>query len=470
MLSNALPFLILLAGLVVVIGGIVVLRLHAFLALISAALLVSLLAPGDWGEKAARVATAFGDTAAGVGIVIALAAIIGAAMTRSGAADRIVAMFLSLLGEKRGPAVLMASGFTLSMPVFFDTVFYLLVPLVRSMYRRMKRSYILLLMAAATATVAHALVPPTPGPLIVAQTLDVDLGTMILFGCLVGVPAALSGLWFAAYADRRMPDVEPPQDATTEDGVGDDDEARLPGLGAALAPILVPIALITLNTIAGARIDLAALAAGNGMYAILARAVMVLGNPNIALLLSAALALLTLAWRRRESFGQLAATIEQALLSGGTIVLITAAGGAFGGMLREAGLAQAVQQTFGDHAASGLGFLLLAFLVAGLIRFAQGSITAAMIVTSAMFAAMLATAEPDALGYHRVYLALAIGSGALILSWMNDSGFWIFSRMGGLSEAQTLRTWTPLLTLLGCVAMAVTLLLAFLAPQAFGLP
>lgn len=468
MLSAYYPFLILLVGLVIVIGGIVMLRLHAFLALITAALVISLMAPGQWGEKATRVAEAFGDTAAGVGIVIALAAIIGAAMTRSGAADRIVAMFLDLLGERRGPAALMASGFTLSMPVFFDTVFYLLVPLVRSMYRRLGRSYVLLLMAAATATVAHALVPPTPGPLIIAQTLGVDLGVMILFGCLVGVPAAISGLWFAQFVDRRMPDVTPPEDAIA-DAVAQD-ERRLPGLVVSLAPVVVPIALITLNTVLSARVDLTELAAAGGFAALCARAVLVLGNPNIALLLSAAIALITLAWWRREDLSHLAATIEHALLSGGMIVLITAAGGAFGGMLRAAGLAEAVQQAFGDHAAGGLGFLLLAFLISALIRFAQGSSTAAMIVTSAMFAAMLSASGTETLGYHPVYLALAIGSGSLALSWMNDSGFWIFSRMGGLTEAQTLRTWTPLLTLLGCVAMLLTLLLAIVIPGAFGLP
>jgi GntP family gluconate:H+ symporter len=399
--------------------------------------------------------------------VIALAAIIGAAMTRSGAADRVVRMFLDLLGERRGPVALMASGFTLSMPVFFDTVFYLLVPLVRSMYRRTRRNYVLFLMAAATATTAHALVPPTPGPLIIAQTLGVDLGLMILFGCLVGVPAAMTGLAFAHMADRRLPDAQPPHDAIAE-AAADDDRA-LPSLAVSLAPIVLPIALITLNTVVGARVDLADIAAGAGPAPLLARAVVVLGNPNIALLLSAAVALLTVAWQRSETAGQLSKTIEHALLSGGMIVLITAAGGAFGGMLREAGLAAAVQQAFGNQAAGGVGLLLLAFVVSALIRFAQGSSTAAMIVTSAMFAAMLSSAGPETLGYHRVYLALAIGSGSLVLSWMNDSGFWIFARMGGLTEAQTLRTWTPLLTLLGCVAMMLTIVLSIIAPAAFGL-
>jgi len=464
------PFLILLVGLVIVIGGIVGLRMHAFLALIVAALVVSLLAPGDWATKVSRVADAFGSTAAGVGVVIALAAIIGSAMTGSGAADRIVLMFLRLLGDKRGAGALMSSSFVLAMPVFFDTVFYLLVPLVRSMYRRTRRNYVLYLMAVATATTAHALVPPTPGPLVVSQTLGVNLGTMILFGCLVGLPAAFAGLAFARIVDRRMPDVTPPEDAIAEEAQGV--EPKLPGIGLSLAPVLVPVALIALNTVLGTRIDLVALAAGSGSGAVLSRSVLVLGNPNMALLVSAAIALATLAWRRRENAGQLASMVEHALMSGGMIVLITAAGGAFGGMLRAAGLADAVQHAFGAQAAGGLGLLLLAFFVSALIKFAQGSSTAAMIVTSAMFAAMLvpsgAAAGSYSLGFHPVYLALAIGSGSLVGSWMNDSGFWIFAKMGGMTEAQTLRTWTPLLALLGIVAMVFTTLLALVAPGAFG--
>lgn len=508
------PFVILLVGLVIVIGGIVWLRLHAFLALITAALVVSLMAPGAWGDKAPRVAEAFGSTAAGVGIVIALAAIIGAAMTGSGAADRVVLMFLRLLGEKRSATALMASGFVLSVPVFFDTVFYLLIPLVRSMYRRTGRTYVLYLMAVACATTTHALVPPTPGPLMIAQTLGVDFGVMILFGCLVGAPAALVGLGFSKVMDRRMSDIVPPEDAIADEAPGE--QQPLPGLLLSLAPIVLPVLLITLNTALSAQMDLAQAAGGEGAAALVARLLSVLGNPNLALLLSASIALATLAWRRHEGAARLSTTVEHALLSGGMIVLITAAGGAFGGMLRVAGLADAIQEVFGESAAGGLGLLALAFAVSALIKFAQGSSTAAMIVTSAMFFAMLAPAsaavdpaaiaysaiaqsaaslegattgvmtlaaavgaagvappatgiQASALGYHPVYLALAIGAGSLVGSWMNDSGFWIFAKMGGLSEAQTLRTWTPLLALLGTVAMALTMLLAIVLPDAFGL-
>jgi GntP family gluconate:H+ symporter len=198
------PLLVLGVGLAVVIGSIIFLRVHAFLALIAAAIAVSLLAPGEWAEKIPRVAEAFGSTAASVGVVIGLAAVIGMAMTASGAADRIVGMFLRLFGEQRGATALTASGFTLAIPVFFDTVFFLLVPLVRSMYRRTGKHYVKYLVAAGSCAAAHALIPPTPGPLIVAGTLGVDLGVMMLMGFVVALPAAVASMIFGSWIDRRL--------------------------------------------------------------------------------------------------------------------------------------------------------------------------------------------------------------------------------------------------------------------------
>jgi GntP family gluconate:H+ symporter len=455
-LTIAYPLFVLFTGLVVVVGGIVVLRMHAFLALISAATIVSLLAPGEWSEKIPRVAEAFGSTAAGVGIVIALAAIIGMAMTASGAADRIVRAFLGLFGEQRGGTALMASGFTLAIPVFFDTVFFLLVPLVRSMFRRTGKHYLKYLIAAASCAVAHALIPPTPGPLIIAETLGVDLGVMLLVGTAVAVPAAFSSLAFGAWADRHIV-VTPPRTPSVAEAPLSRDGIEPPALGWSLAPILVPVLLITANTIFRA-LDAEALPGLAGTLA-------VLGNPQLALLLAAFIALWTW-WRHsRPSRVQVSDAVGEALMAGGVIVLITCAGGAFGGALRAAELAPAIQFLAGDAGGGGFGLLLMAFGVAALIKFAQGSSTAAMIVTSAMLAAMV---DPATLGYHPVYVATAIGSGSLVGSWMNDSGFWIFARMGGLTEMETLATWTPLLALLGTVSMVMTLLLAAILPMAPG--
>src|SRR3989454_9622913 len=237
------PLLILLVGMTTILAGILGLRLNAFLALIPAAIVVSLLAPGEPAVKIARVAEGFGRTAGSIGVVIALAAIAGKAMMESGAADRIVTAFLALLGMQRGATALCATGYVLSIPVFFDTGFFLLVPLARSMYARTNRNYLKYIMAiAGGAAATHTLVPPTPGPLAVAGTLGVDLGTMVLVGLVVALPAAGGGLLLAGWVDRRMPVV--PQASAMAPAATE----PLPGLVTSLMPIVLPGLLISSNT------------------------------------------------------------------------------------------------------------------------------------------------------------------------------------------------------------------------------
>src|SRR5690606_3470138 len=181
-------------------------RVNAFIALIVAAFAVSLMAPGELATKISRVATAFGSVAGSIGIVIALAAVIGKALMDSGAAQRIVNALTDTLGEKRAPVALMGSGYVLAVPVFFDTVFYLLVPLARSLWTKERRHYVLYsLSIVAGAAVTHTMVPPTPGPLFMADALGVDLGTMILVGILVGLSMAIGGYFVAVAIAKWRP-------------------------------------------------------------------------------------------------------------------------------------------------------------------------------------------------------------------------------------------------------------------------
>jgi GntP family gluconate:H+ symporter len=492
---------VLAIGIAVVLGGIVLLRANAFLALLTAALVVSLLvgsevSPGAGSvvDPVVRVVDAFGATAGAIGIVIALAAVIGEAMMRSGAADRIVRAFLAVLGEKRGATAMMSSGFVLSVPVFFDTAFYLLVPLARSLYKTTGRHYLKYLVAIAAGGVAtHAIVPPTPGPLFVANVFDVNLGVMIILGAVVALPAAITGLVYGVWLDRRMPLTpggEASEEASGELPTAAPEEARLPGLTLSLTPIVLPILLITGNAVVktlahqqliaadpaarllrGGALNLAILQAGeagSGLGAAF-RWTNVLGNPNLALFLSAVIALLTLWSRRRFLDVPIPKIVETALMSGGVIILITAAGGAFGATLRAAGLGDAIRQLAEAQVSSGgapallsgLPLLGLAFAVASLIKFAQGSSTTSMIVTSGMIVAMI---DPTQLSFHAAYLVAAIGGGSLVGSWMNDSGFWIYAKMGGLTEIQTLKSWTPTLVIVGTVAFVITVILAGVLP------
>ena len=525
------PLLILVVGVVVVIGLIIVLRVNAFIALITAAILVSLLSPGEVSEKISRVAAAFGSTVSAIGIVIALAAVIGTCLMDSGAADRIVRAFLKVLGEKRSSWALMGSGFVLSVPVFFDTVFYLLVPLARSLYRRTQKNYMLYLMAiCAGGCITHTLVPPTPGPLYIANQLGIDLGLMIIMGAAVALPTAIVALMVCRLINRF---VEIPMRSVSGQAEPEPvPDEQLPPLGLSLLPVLLPVILISAHTIAtalanaelvnqmtpqivnaeieansegakklakklvSAKIvapgeDIEALAeqikeanikvnaeeAGQLAAKLVAAEVFadnpdaphgarnctkitaITGDPNLAMFLSAVIAMSLLVWKRKLPLKELAQTVDRSLMSGGVIILITAGGGAFGAMLREAGIRAAIEGLF-----TGSSMIFLAvFVVSSLLKFAQGSSTVAMMTTVAIFSTMGISTEM--LGCHQVYLALAIGAGALVGSWMNDSGFWIVSRMGVLTETEALKSWTLLLAVLGITSFGFTLLFSRLWPM-----
>jgi len=454
------PLIILVVGIITIVLMITRLRMNAFIALLTSAVVVSLLAPGDLAEKISRVAEEFGKTAGNIGIVIALAVVIGKCMMDSGAADRIVRGFLSLLGEKRAATALMASGYVLSVPVFFDTVFYLLVPLARSMHRRTQKHYLKYALAiAAGGVVTHSLVPPTPGPLVMADNLGIDIGVMILIGAAVAVPASIVGMFVSGWLDRRMNiEMRPLAGGMSEPEPLED--SLLPPLWLSALPIVLPVALVSANTIVRA----AAKSAPEESYlSQVAETAAVLGNVNLAMLISTAVALWMLKSKRQLSNVQLAQVVEVSLMSGGMIILITAAGGAFGAMLKAAGIGQAIVDLL-KWPATGIMLLVLGAFMASLMKIAQGSGTVAIITASAFIAAMIPSDQT--LGYHRALLATAIGGGSMICSWMNDSGFWVFVKMTGLTEAEGIKSWTPLVAIVGLTAVVVSLVLAIILPMA----
>lgn len=324
--------------------------------------------------------------------------------------------------------------------------------------------YILfLLVVASGAIIGHTLIPPTPGPLLMASLLKIDLGMMFLIGSMIGIPTAVVTLFAAKAIDRRLNiPMRAYQGETPLEPLADE---RLPSLGWSLAPVLLPIVLIAANSVVETVANNTSVSLNLALLCVQARSVTsIVGNPSLALMLSALIAMWVLLRARELTFKQLSVVTESALQSGGTIILITAAGGAFGGMLRESGLAETICGFVGEETGQGLGTLVLClgFGVAAVMKWAQGSGTVAMITTAGMFAGMGVSSEM--LGCHPAYLAMAIGSGSATGSWLNDSGFWLFSRMGGLSEWETLQTWTVMLLILGSTSFCFTLLFAWLLP------
>jgi len=451
------PLAILVTALVIVIGGVLVFRLHPFVILIVAAFAVALLTPAAAEQSSAgqRVADGFGKTAHDIVIVIAMASILGTCLSAAGGARRIVVSIQSLVGERRTPLALLLAGFVLGIPMFAETVFYLLVPLARAIWERSGRGYLLgVLSIVAGATMTHSLVPPTPGPLFVADALGVDMATMILVGLVVGLVAALAGFAYACWADGRWP-LEP-RAVTGAAGNGGEDVAagdlsgRMPPLWAALLPILLPVVLISL--------DSAAQSAPGLLHPGLAAAVRFAGEKNLALSIAALISILVLA-ASGVGLPKVRATIAEA----GSIILVIAAGGALGTALRQAGLAQL---SAGVGGGSGLALIPIAWLVTAVIRVAQGSATVAMITAAGVMGPIVLD---GGLPFHPVFIAMAIGCGSKMGMWMNDSGFWVVSRMSGMSEVQTLRTAAVMLAIEGTVGLLATLCLAAVSKAgAFG--
>lgn len=465
------PIILIFIGLAVIIGSILILKLHPVLALLFGAIIVGILTSGDHliqyaqskgmsdAEMAAlinqpvgkRIATAFGNTAAKIGILIAMAAIIGTCLLRSGAADRIVRAALKLFGEKRAPAAFLSSGFTLAIPVFSDTVFYLLLPLAKAMRLRTGKNYLFYLITIIAGTaMAHSLVPPTPGPLFVAAEMGVDIGVMMIGGLLVGAFTITGGYLYAAWANRRWTiPLRDTSDVTISEleELMEKEDRYLPSLWLSLMPILLPVILISGNTITRA-------VQAEGFWL---SSFSFIGDPNIALTLAAIVALGTLAWKERDK-KKLKGYVVESLKSGGLIILITSMGGALGGILQQTGIGVRVQELASDY---HIAILPLAFLVTAVIRAAQGSATVAMITSVGILGGLATMGE---LAFHPVYLALIIGCGSKPFQWMNDSGFWVVCTMSGMTEGETLKTTSMVMSIMGFIGLFVVIILAKIFP------
>ncbi|MCS6975865.1 MAG: GntP family permease [Gemmatales bacterium] len=528
------PLVLLVLGIATIFTLIIYLRINAFLALITAALLVGLLSPRvvlqtaemDAYEKLAKpindglnsrnlteaaakvekladeavahsrgdrpsqpprlallnapkmVAYAFGDLMGKIGLVIAFASIVGKALMESGAADRIVRFFVRLFGPRAGGLALLASGFVLSIPVFFDTVFLLLVPLAKALRLRTGKDYLLYVTAiGAGGAITHSLVPPTPGPIGMAEILNVDLGLVIVVGILVGAPLSLIGYAYAAWANRRWPTpLRQVGSVSLEEleRTANRPDHELPSLAASLTPILLPVVLITAATVNAALAKV--LTDGEPMVEVfgarmgISSVLEFLGNPNMALLLSAGVAMLLVARQKRMNRHQLAVFTAAALEEAGMILLITSAGGSFGFMLRAVGMGESLQALTPSEG-GGLVILALAWGIAVLFKIAQGSGTVSMITTAGIIMPIVTAGMErtglgmaEYLGYHPVYLVMAIGCGSKVGSWMNDSGFWVVCKMGGLTEEETLKSWTVTLVVMGISGIVLLLALVHVLP------
>jgi len=484
--SSSWPFVVLGLSVAFIIVAITRLRMHAFLALMLAAILIGLLSPSlpGVGEGKSRWIQAveipmveFGSAAGKIAFVIALASIIGVCLLESGAADKIVRRFMSALGERRAALALLASGFVLSIPVFFDTVFFLLIPLARALALRSGRDYMLYVMViGGGGAITHSMVAPTPGPLLVAEQLGpsgVTLGASIVGGLLASLLPAVGVLFVARWMNRKFPvPLRETPGASLADlhAIINKKDSDLPPFGLAVLPVVLPVVLIAiasfLPVLAGSLPIVKSTFGGDAGFATVNTWVQFFGNKNMALLLGTFISLYLLARQRKLGFLKLGEAMGPPLETAGVIILITAAGGAFGAMIRHCGVGELIQEIArgdGNSVLGGVKSVLLAYTVTAVIRVAQGSATVAMITGVGLMAAILG--DGSGLGFHPIYIFLAVGFGSIICSWMNDSGFWVVCKMSGFTEKETLKSWTVLLSFISIAGLIETLIAVALFPM-----
>jgi len=467
---------------VCVIGGIITFRIHAFLALLLGAFVVAYFTTPDsiiiyatgkgMNIEAARaladtkiglrIAAEFGKTCSKIGILIAMASIIGKTLLESGAAEKIVRASLRFSGEKNAPITFLGSSFFIGIPVFFDTVFYLMVPLAKAMAMKIGKNYLLLIMAIiAGAAMANSLVPPTPGPLFLIAELNIPIGLMMIGGILVGTIAITVGYLFALWANKRWtPPLRDSIDAPLKNikSLSEQDEKNLPPLWLATMPILIPIILISARAGITTFMDNELAAYQSGLFFYLYSFIDFFGEKNLALVCGAVVGLIMLTIQKRHNKKALVESVQVALMSAGVIILITCAGGAFGGMLQQTGIGNLIGEMTQDYQ---MALILLSFLITAVVRTAQGSATVAMITASGILSGMVSSQN---LEFHQLYIGLAIACGSKLIPWMNDSGFWIICKMSNLTEKELLKTYTPLLTIMGIVGLIVIMIGAKLFP------
>ncbi|MDX2246341.1 MAG: SLC13 family permease [Bacteroidia bacterium] len=447
------PFVVLLSGIAFIVVTIAVFRIHAFLALMLAAIFVGLLipnVPGDpevsnWIRAVELPMKEMGATAGQIGFAIALASVIGIALMESGAADKIIRKFLAVLGENKAGIALLACGFFLAIPVFFDTVFFLLIPLAIALSVRVGKNYMFYVMAiCGGGVITHVLVAPTPGPLVMAEAYGIDLGLSIVGGILAGLlPAALVPA-IARWLDKRIP-VTIPQPTRKQDDIP---ESELPSFFLSILPVVLPVILISLASVVG-------ILPKESISPFVKNLVLFLGNKNIALLIGMIISLWLLGKQLNLNLAQLMQKIEEPLTTAGIIILITSAGGAFGAMIKHSGIGDAILSA---TAGQEINYILLAWGISSVMKIAQGSSTVAMITTANIMVPLIG--DGSTLPYPLLLIFLATGFGSLAISWMNDSGFWVVGKMSGFTEKQTLRSLTVTLALIAVIGLAEVLLIS----------
>ncbi|MDR1745959.1 MAG: GntP family permease [Tannerella sp.] len=441
---------ILIAGIGLLLWLVLKLKIQAFIALLVTAVVLGLATGMTPAAIIDSITKGMGTTLGFVATVVGIGAIFGQMLESSGGAESLARYLTKKFGKKNAPYALAISGFLVAIPVFLDVGFIILVPVIYALARDTRKSllyYAIPLLAGLAVT--HAFIPPTPGPIAVAELLDADLGWVIFFGFIAGLPITfIAGPVFGKFISRRIH--APVPDNFEQATVSSSN--KLPSFIQVISIIAIPLVLILANTATSAWAK-----AHQMEDHFWVEIVKFAGHPFIALLIATLLAIYFMGVRRGFTRETLLRLSGKALAPAGLIILVTGAGGVFKQILIDSQIGVALAEKMTGMA---MPTILLAWLLAAIIRVTQGSATVAMITSAGLIAPMLETlrlTEP-----HKALVVIAIASGATILSHVNDSGFWLVGKYLGLNEKQTLQSWTVMETIIAITGGLLALGLSFL--------
>lgn len=446
MMSNALNLTLVFGmGILVLLFLVIKLKIHAFISLLIVSMGVGIAAGMPANKVMDSIQNGMGGTLGFIATVVGLGSIFGKMLEVSGGAERLARTLLEKFGKEKAQWAMTLTGFIISIPVFFDVGFIILVPIVYGLTKETNKSVLFYgIPLLAGLAVTHAFVPPTPGPVSVAQLLNADLGKVILFGIIVGIPAAaVAGPIFAKYISKKINVGVPDYMIIDEDEKLKFEDNNLPSFSLVFSIIFIPIILIVLNSVASIYLP-------EGDY--LKEFLGFIGHPFFSLTLATIISFVFLGISRGFTMDEILEVSTASLAPAGLIILVTGAGGVFKQILIDSGVGELLANSVSNW---NINPILLAFAIAIIVRVSVGSATVAMITSAGIMAPILEnipSTEP-------ALVTIAIAAGATALSHVNDSGFWMVNRYFGIDELDTLKSWTIMETLIGIVGLVGALIL-----------
>ncbi|MEG2715366.1 MAG: GntP family transporter [Glutamicibacter sp.] len=447
-MSPLMLLLIAVAGVALLLLGVIKFKMPAFIVLLLVSMLVALAAGIPIQEVAGLVTEGMGGTLGSVAVLVGLGAMLGKVIEISGGAQVLSTRFTALFGPRRVIAALTTAAFLLAIPVFFDVGFIVLVPIIYGFAKALGVSPVKIgLPVGAIMLAIHVVVPPHPGVVGGAEILGADIGWATILGLAFCAPLGVLSYFVAKRINRReipmLPETAEQFESFGASGTGTAlAKTKAPTSSMVISMILLPIVMIMLGTVGGSLVAAESTAANILGF---------VGSPAVALLVTVLVSYYLLGVRSGWTSEQTGKVMDSALAPAAIVILVTGAGGVFGKVLTESGIGTVLAQSL---AAAGLPIIVMAFILAAILRASQGSATVAIITTTGLLAA--AVEAGDFSTVQTALILAAVGFGAFGLSHVNDSGFWIVTRFLGLSVAEGLRTWTVLTTVLGVAGFALT--------------